>query len=66
MIVSLIFVFRQLTLIYETFGSDIAAPFRIEEIVRTVVIPNEILAGVASIEIQKETQDKMTSRKDGT
>jgi len=43
-----------------------AAPFRIEEIVRTVVIPREIRAGVASIEIQNETQDKITRRNEGT
>ena len=43
-----------------------AAPLRMEEMVRTVVIPSAIRAGVASIEIQKETQDKMTSRKEGT
>ena len=42
-------------MIYETFGNDIAAPFRIEEIVKTVVIPSEIRAGVASIDIQNET-----------
>ena len=40
---------------YETFGSDIAAPFLIEEMVKTVVIPREILAGVASIDIQNDT-----------
>ena len=32
-----------------------AAPLRIEDIVSTVVIPSEIRAGVASIEIQNET-----------
>ena len=42
-------------MIYETFGNDIAAPLRIEEIVKTVVIPSEIRAGVASIDIQNET-----------
>jgi hypothetical protein len=51
---------------YDTFGSDIAAPFRIEEIVKTVVIPKAIRAGVASIEIQKETHERITSKKDGT
>lgn len=32
-----------------------AAPFRIDEMVSTVVMPSEMRAGVASIEIQKET-----------
>ena len=40
---------------YDTLGNDIAAPFLIDEIVRTVVIPSDIRAGVASIEIQNET-----------
>ena len=47
-------------MIYETFGNDIAAPFRIEEIVKTVVIPSEIRAGVASIDIQNETFIEIT------
>ena len=51
---------------YDTFGKDIAAPFLIEEIVSTVVIPSEIRAGVASIEIQNETQDRITRRNEGT
>ena len=51
---------------YDTFGSDIAAPFRIEDIVNTVVMPRAIRAGVASIEIQNDTHDRMTSRNDGT
>ena len=42
----------------DTFGNDIAAPLRIEDIVSTVVIPSEIRAGVASIDIQNETYSK--------
>jgi len=55
-----------IALMYDTFGKDIAAPFLIEEIVSTVVIPREIRAGVASIEIQNETQDRITRRNEGT
>ena len=47
---------------YDTRGSDWRAPELCVVMVRMVRTPSEILAGMASMLIQKETQDRMTMR----
>jgi len=53
-------------LMYDTFGSRAAVPDAMVVMVSTVSRPSEILAGTASISIQKETQDNITIRVLGT
>jgi len=48
-----------------TFGSDALDPELCVVIVSTVVIPRPTLAGAASIFIQKETQERITMRREG-
>ena len=47
-------------------GSELDIEARWDVIVRTVVIPRDMRAGTASIEIQNDTQLRITIKDDGT
>lgn len=49
----------------QTFGSDVLEPELCVVMVSTVVMPRATLAGAASMLIQKETQERMTMRREG-
>ena len=49
-----------------TLGRDCSTPELCVVIVNTVVMPSATLAGDASAEIQKDTQERVTMRKLGT
>lgn len=51
--------------IMQTFGSDVLEPELCVVMVSTVVMPRATLAGAASMLIQKETQERMTMRREG-
>ena len=57
---------RSIALGYDTLGMDVLDPDSWVAMVRTVVTPSEILAGTASMLIQKESQDRMTMKIEGT
>lgn len=51
---------RSMAVTYDTFGRDFLDMVLSVVMVSTVVIPNDVLAGTASLLIQKETQDRTT------
>ena len=57
---------QSIALIQETFGNELDIVARCDVIVSTVVIPRDILAGTASIEIQNETHESITISVEGT